>query len=151
MFVEDIAKFARLAAITGNRPGALLKLRFRDLKLTLIRDLKGGRPRLFIYLRPEFTKSFLSKKESKITSFAEVAKPYCLRYGAAKAFNDSRIHVDAQAIIRGLPAKKQLMRFACSISRSIDPRRPYQLQDSSYINDIPRYPNYTGYNGHERV
>ncbi|KAJ5820533.1 hypothetical protein N7474_006124 [Penicillium riverlandense] len=222
MFVEDVAEFARvilsttemtfpcgwyriqlllfcqLAAITGSRPGALLKLRFRDLKLTLIRDPNGGRPRLFIYLRPEFTKSFLSEKESlffcqalrepngvrialekgltkgwvsyrmkrggEITGFAEVAKPYCLRYGAAKAFNDSPdvsnelqnvmlqhasintfvrhysvgIHVDAQAIVRGLPAQKQLMRFACSMSRSIDPRRPYRLEDTSCINDIPR-------------
>lgn len=48
------------------------------------------------------------------------------------------IHVDAQAIVRGLPAQKQLMRFACSMSRSIDPRRPYRLEDSSCINDIPR-------------
>ncbi|KAJ5454132.1 uncharacterized protein N7458_005088 [Penicillium daleae] len=56
--------FCQLAAITGNRPGALLKLCFRDLKLTLIRDSNGGRPRLFIYLRPEFTKAFLSEKES---------------------------------------------------------------------------------------
>ena len=48
------------------------------------------------------------------------------------------IHVDAQAIVRGMPAQKQLMRFACSISRSIDPRRPYRLEDSSCINDIPR-------------
>ena len=48
------------------------------------------------------------------------------------------IHVDAQAIVRGLPAKKQLMRFACSMSRSIAPRRPYRLEDSSCINDIPR-------------
>jgi hypothetical protein len=47
------------------------------------------------------------------------------------------IHVDAQAIVRGLPAEKQLMRFACSMSRSIDPRRPYRLEDSSCINDIP--------------
>ncbi|KAJ5904727.1 uncharacterized protein N7473_001643 [Penicillium subrubescens] len=261
--------FCQLAAITGNRPGALLKLRFRDLKLTLIRDPNGGRPRLFIYLRPEFTKGFLGEKQSEafpipeiifdptlvlsphvfllgilfrigafkslstdspvldcpeklyrlrvlqglgeqelklkdeimdqhvfcqalreadgirfapekpltrgwlgyrmkrggeITGFAEVAKPYCLRYGAAKAFNDSPdvsnelqnvmlqhasidtfvrhysvgIHVDAQAIVRGLPAEKQLMRFACSMSRSIDPRRPYRLEDSSCINDIPR-------------
>ncbi|KAJ5471584.1 hypothetical protein N7530_008941 [Penicillium desertorum] len=293
MYVEDVAEFARvilsttemtfpcgwyriqlllfcqLAAITGSRPGALLKLRFQDLKLTLVRDPNGGRPRLFIYLRPEFTKSFLGEKESntfpipeiifdptlvlsphvfllgilfrigafksiskdgpvmdcpeklyrlrvlhglgeqelklkdeildqnvfcqalrepdgirialeerltrgwlsyrmkrggEITGFAEVAKPYCLRYGAAKAFNDSPdvsnelqnvmlqhasidtfvrhysvgIHVDAQAIVRGLPAQKQLMRFACSMSRSIDPRRPYRLEDSSCINDIPR-------------
>ncbi|KAI2735701.1 hypothetical protein DTO013E5_8636 [Penicillium roqueforti] len=293
MYVEDVAEFARvilsttemtfpcgwyriqlllfcqLAAITGSRPGALLKLRFQDLKLTLVRDPNGGHPRLFIYLRPEFTKSFLGEKESntfpipeiifdptlvlsphvfllgmlfrisafkslskdgpvmdcpeklyrlrvldglgeqelklkdeildqnvfcqavreadglrialekgltgswlryrmkrggEITGFAEVAKPYCLRYGAAKAFNDSSdvsnelqnvmlqhasidtfvrhysvgIHVDAQAIVRGMPAQKQLMRFACSMSRSIDPRRPYRLEDSSCINDIPR-------------
>ncbi|KAJ5956322.1 hypothetical protein N7501_010601 [Penicillium viridicatum] len=37
-----------------------------------------------------------------------------------------------------MPAQKQLMRFACSMSRSIDPRRPYRLEDSSCINDIPR-------------
>ncbi|EQL28674.1 hypothetical protein BDFG_08586 [Blastomyces dermatitidis ATCC 26199] len=48
------------------------------------------------------------------------------------------IHVDAQAIVRGLPAEKQLIQFACSMSRSIDPRRPYRLEDSSCINDIPR-------------
>ncbi|KAJ5263947.1 hypothetical protein N7478_011552 [Penicillium angulare] len=47
------------------------------------------------------------------------------------------IHVDAQAIVRGLPAQKQLMRFACSMSRSIDPRRPYRLEDSRCLNDIP--------------
>lgn len=48
------------------------------------------------------------------------------------------IHVDGQAIVRGMPAQKQLMRFACSMSRPIDPRRPYRLEDSSCINDIPR-------------
>ena len=48
------------------------------------------------------------------------------------------IHVDAQAIVRGMPAQKQLMRFACSMSRSIDPRRPYRLEDSSSVNRIPR-------------
>ncbi|OQD78924.1 hypothetical protein PENANT_c071G10263 [Penicillium antarcticum] len=293
MYIEDVAEFARvilsttemtfpcgwyrvqlllycqLAAITGSRPGALLNLRYRDLMLTLIRDPSGGRPRLFIYMRPEFTKSFLGKKESntfpipeivfdptlvlsphvfllgmlfrigafknfskdgrvvdrpenlynlrvmnglgqqelklkteildqyvfchalrephgfrialeqnltggwlryrmkrggEITGFEEVTKPYGLRYGAAKAFNDSPdvsnelqnvmlqhasidtfvrhysvgIHVDAQAIVRGMPAQKQLMRFACSMSRSIDPRRPYKLEDSSSVNRIPR-------------
>ena len=48
------------------------------------------------------------------------------------------IHVDAQAIVRGMPAQKQLMRFACSMSRSIDPRRPYKLEDSSAVNRVPR-------------
>ncbi|KAL4864787.1 hypothetical protein BDV12DRAFT_200775 [Aspergillus spectabilis] len=47
------------------------------------------------------------------------------------------IHVDAQAIVRGMPAQKQLMPFSCSMSRSIDPCRPYRLNDSSYINDVP--------------
>ena len=37
-----------------------------------------------------------------------------------------------------MPAQKQLIRFACSISRSIDPRRPYRLEDSSSVNQIPR-------------
>jgi hypothetical protein len=50
------------------------------------------------------------------------------------------VHVDAQAIVRGLPPQKRLMRFACSMSRSIDPRRPYKLspEDSSSINELPR-------------
>ncbi|CAG8877118.1 unnamed protein product [Penicillium salamii] len=96
MYVEDVAEFARvvlsttemtfpcgwyriqlllfcqLAAITGNRPGALLKLRFQDLKLTLVRDPNGGRPRLFIYLRPEFTKTFLGGKESNTFPIPEI-------------------------------------------------------------------------------
>lgn len=87
MYIEDVAEFARvllsttemtfqcgwlriqlllfcqLAAITGSRPGALLNLRYRDLMLTLVRDPEGGRPRLFIYLTPEFTKTFLGEKE----------------------------------------------------------------------------------------
>ncbi|KAL4865177.1 hypothetical protein BDV12DRAFT_175034 [Aspergillus spectabilis] len=293
MYIEDVAEFARvllsttemtfqfgwlriqlllfcqLAAITGSRPGALLNLRYRDLVLTLIRDPDGGRPRLFIYLTPEFTKTFLGEKEKntfpipeiifdptlvlsphifllgmlfrvqafknfsteglvvdcpenlynlgvldglgqqelklkdeildqfvfcqavrkadgirialgeqltegalryrmkrggEITGFEQVTKPYGLRYGAAKAFNDSPdvtnelqnvmlqhanintfvkhysvgIHVEAQAIVRGLPAQKQLMRFAASMSRSIDPRRPYKLEDTRCVNEIPR-------------
>ena len=47
------------------------------------------------------------------------------------------IHVDAQAIVRGLPAAKQLLRFAASMSRSIDPRRPYKLYDTSCVNEVP--------------
>jgi hypothetical protein len=50
------------------------------------------------------------------------------------------IHVDAQAIVRGLPPQKLLVRFACSMSRSIDPRRPYKLttEQSRSVNEIPR-------------
>lgn len=31
------------------------------------------------------------------------------------------IHIDAQVIVQGLPAQKQLMRFTASMSWSIDP------------------------------
>jgi hypothetical protein len=46
-----------------------------------------------IALDQQLTRGWLSyrmKRGGEITGFAEVAKPYCLRYGAAKAFNDSR-------------------------------------------------------------
>ena len=86
MYIEDVAEFAyvlltttemtfdcgwqriqmlffcQLAAITASRPGALLHLRYRDIKLNLVRDPKGGRPQLFIFLKPDFTKKFLGKK-----------------------------------------------------------------------------------------
>jgi hypothetical protein len=58
--------FCQLAAITGSRPGALLNLRYRNLKLTLVRNPEGGRPLLFIYLTPEFTKTFLGEKEQYV-------------------------------------------------------------------------------------
>jgi len=88
MYAEDLAEFARvllattemtfdigwlrvqlvlfcqLAGITGNRPEALVELRYRHLKLTLIRDPDGGgRPRLFVELTPEFTKRYLGAKD----------------------------------------------------------------------------------------
>ena len=87
MYVEDLVQFARvllttremtfplgwsriqlilfcqLAGITGSRPEALLQLRYRHLKLTLIRDHNNPRPRLFIELTAEFTKGFLGMKD----------------------------------------------------------------------------------------
>jgi len=60
----QIVLFCQLAGITGNRPEALVELRYRHLKLTLIRDPDGcGRPRLFVELTPEFTKGFLGSKD----------------------------------------------------------------------------------------
>ncbi|KAE9373871.1 hypothetical protein N431DRAFT_407568 [Stipitochalara longipes BDJ] len=281
MYVEDLAEYARvvlatthmtfeigwlriqhllfcqLAGITGNRPEALVELRFRHLQLTLVRDRDSDRPRLFIWLTAEFTKTYLGtkdantfpipeiiydptlvlsphvfllgmlfkarafkspsidsperlysldvldnlneqqlplkeefdekfifcqavreaegfriaherqlpsgsvryrmKKGGQITGFAEVTKPYCLRDSAAKALNESpdvsdsmqnlilqhssidtylkhyldrRINVDLLGIHRGRKTEKVLMRFACSMSRSIDPRRPWKLTPS---------------------
>ncbi|KAN0083091.1 Protein of unknown function (DUF3435) domain containing protein [Elaphomyces granulatus] len=69
---DTIAKVQDLAAITASRPNTLLGLRYRDLVLTLIRDPEGGRPRLFMFLRPEFTKKFLSKKEPNEFKIPEI-------------------------------------------------------------------------------
>jgi hypothetical protein len=93
MYVQDLAEFARvllattemsfdigwlrvqlilfcqLAAITGNRPEALINMRYRHLKLTLIRDptgQSGQYPRLFIELTAEYTKIFLGIKDKYI-------------------------------------------------------------------------------------
>lgn len=86
MYIEDVAKFAyvlltttemtficswqciqmlffvQLAAITASHPEALLHLHYWDIILSLIQDPEGGRPQLFISLKPDFTKRFLRKK-----------------------------------------------------------------------------------------
>ena len=54
--------FCQLAAITASHSGALLHLHYWDIALTLIQDLKGRRPRLFIFLKLDFMKRFLGKK-----------------------------------------------------------------------------------------
>ncbi|KMK57043.1 hypothetical protein Y699_05958 [Aspergillus fumigatus Z5] len=66
-----------LAAITASRLKALLYLRYHDIGLTLIRDPDGGRPRLFIFLKPDFTKRFLGKKAAPVLDCPE--KLYSLR------------------------------------------------------------------------
>ncbi|KAJ5283367.1 hypothetical protein N7505_001347 [Penicillium chrysogenum] len=50
------------------------------------------------------------------------------------------IHVDAQAIVRGFLQEKRLMRLSSSVSRSIDPRRPYKptQEDTYVISLLPR-------------
>ncbi|KAF7169343.1 hypothetical protein CNMCM6106_004230 [Aspergillus hiratsukae] len=227
MYIEDVAEFARvllsttemtfqsgwlriqlllfcqLAAITGSRPGALLNLRYRNLLLTLVRNPDGGRPRLFIYLTPEFTKTFLGEKEQNTFPIPEIVfdptlvlSPHVFLLGmlfrtrAFKNFSTDGLVVDCPenlynlgvleglgqqelklkdeildnlcsvmqcakrmgfespwrsnsrkehyniAIVRRLPAQKQLMRFAASMSRSIDPRRPYKLEDTSVVNKV---------------
>ncbi|KAL5325401.1 hypothetical protein ACEPPN_006526 [Leptodophora sp. 'Broadleaf-Isolate-01'] len=102
----------------------------------------------------------------QIAGFAQVTKPYVLRDGAAKALNESpdvsdsmqnlilqhssidtflkhyldrNINVDVQNIYRGQAPQRDLMRFACSMSRSIDPRRPRELTtaQSKSVNRLP--------------
>ncbi|KAI1913309.1 hypothetical protein LOZ12_002725 [Ophidiomyces ophidiicola] len=262
MYVQDLVEYCRLAGYTGNRPEALLNLRYRHLQLTLVRDPGSEHPRLVIELTAEFTKGFLGmkdantfplpeviydptlilsphvlllgmlfhikafqspnidcpenlyslnvlpglneqrlplreelankyvfceaiqqgevvrlaldlkysygklkyrmKKGGEITGFFQIVKPYVLRNGAAKAYNkspdvseplqnlilqhsridtllkhylDRNITADVLSIYRGLEPQKAIMDMLCSMSRSIDPRRPasQNKQDSSQI------------------
>ena len=56
-----------------------------------------------------------------------------------KHYLDRRINADLLKIHRGMKPEKELMRFACSMSRSIDPRRPWKLttEQSMSINYLP--------------
>lgn len=49
------------------------------------------------------------------------------------------INVDLQGVYRRLDSHKDLMRFTCSVSRSIGPRRPQKLtpKQTTSMNDLP--------------
>ena len=54
-----------------------------------------------------------------------------------KHYLSRRVTVDTQAVVRGIQPQDSLMRAACTLSRSIDPRRPRRLtqEQSASIND----------------
>ena len=56
-----------------------------------------------------------------------------------KHYLDRRINADVAKIYRGMEPEKELMRFACSMSRSIDPRRPRYLtaEQSASVKSLP--------------
>ncbi|KAK4862951.1 hypothetical protein LT330_010695 [Penicillium expansum] len=101
-----------------------------------------------------------------VTGFRQVARPYSLRYGAAKALDNSgsvsdslrnlimhhadtrtflkyyldrRIDKNLPALIRGLNPDEDIMHAACRMSRTIDPNRPQDLTSvqSSSVNQRP--------------
>ena len=60
----ELALIIQLAGFTGNRPKALLELRYGDIKVTLLRDPDGGRrPRRLIEITFNHTKGFRGEKE----------------------------------------------------------------------------------------
>ncbi|KMU77074.1 hypothetical protein CISG_06112 [Coccidioides immitis RMSCC 3703] len=190
----QILFFMQLAVITASHPEALLHLHYQNITLFLIQDPEGRHPQLFIFLKPDFTKSFMKisttgpvldsaeklysltvlegKRQQKLQlkdelriSFEEIAHPYNLRYAGAKAFNSSEevtdalqnvilqhsdirtfvrhyevdVDVDVQGIVRKTGSQTPLVRFACSMSASIDPNQPYKLstEESRSINLLP--------------
>ncbi|KAH6680636.1 hypothetical protein B0J14DRAFT_614152 [Halenospora varia] len=64
--------FCLLGAITGNRPEALVNLRYRYLQLNLIRDPSGDRPRLFIEFTAEYTTGYLDSKDANTFPIPEI-------------------------------------------------------------------------------
>ncbi|KAH8787515.1 C2H2 finger domain protein [Hyaloscypha sp. PMI_1271] len=60
----QLALFCQLAGFSGNRPSALLKLRYRDIVVTLLRDPNSGPHRILIEFTCEFTKQFLGTKDA---------------------------------------------------------------------------------------
>ncbi|KAH9206209.1 hypothetical protein DL95DRAFT_438970 [Leptodontidium sp. 2 PMI_412] len=61
MYIEDLAG---LAIFSANRPLALLKLRYSDIAVNLLRDPSGGPHRILIEFTCEFTKKYLGTKEA---------------------------------------------------------------------------------------
>lgn len=57
-----------------------------------------------------------------------------------KHYLDRNITADVLSIYRGLEPQKAIMDMLCSMSRSIDPRRPWKLttQESRSVNNLPR-------------
>ncbi|EKG12704.1 hypothetical protein MPH_10172 [Macrophomina phaseolina MS6] len=59
----ELSLFMLLAGTTGNRPGALLALRYRDVQTTLIRDPAGGNePYVLLEFIYTHTKGYLGQK-----------------------------------------------------------------------------------------
>jgi hypothetical protein len=55
--------FLLLLAPAGARPQAILRLRFRDIRVVLAKDPEEGLHKLLIQFTPEFTKTYLGTKD----------------------------------------------------------------------------------------
>jgi hypothetical protein len=63
----QLALILQLAGITGNRPEALLSLRYKHVKITLLRDPYGSEwPKPIIELTFEKTKSYMGAKDAYV-------------------------------------------------------------------------------------
>ncbi|KAI9763719.1 MAG: hypothetical protein M1839_006317 [Geoglossum umbratile] len=68
----QLALFCQLAGFSGNRPQALLNLRYQDIIVTLLRDPNGGPHRILIEFTCEFTKQFLGVKDANKFPLPEI-------------------------------------------------------------------------------
>ncbi|KAF2752834.1 hypothetical protein EJ05DRAFT_505659 [Pseudovirgaria hyperparasitica] len=74
-----LALIIQLAGITGNRPKALLTLRYRHVQVALLPDPRGGsRPRVLIELKFEQTKGYLGQKDANTIPVPDILNETCL-------------------------------------------------------------------------
>ncbi|KAK4908236.1 hypothetical protein LTR49_022836 [Elasticomyces elasticus] len=75
----QLAFIAQLAGITGNRPGALLALRYGDLKITLFRDPhQVDTPNITLDFTFRQTKSYRGPKDPNTFAVPEICNDSCL-------------------------------------------------------------------------
>jgi len=60
----ETSLFGHLGIFSGNRPSALLNLRYGHIVVTLLRDPSGGPHRILIEFTCEFTKQYLGMKDA---------------------------------------------------------------------------------------
>ncbi|KAF1814282.1 hypothetical protein P152DRAFT_465179 [Eremomyces bilateralis CBS 781.70] len=68
----EMQLFMQIGGFTANRPGALLNLCYRHIRVTLLRDPEGGPNRILLGFAFEFTKSFLGIKDMNTFPIPEI-------------------------------------------------------------------------------
>ncbi|KAI2959645.1 hypothetical protein CBS147352_10781 [Aspergillus niger] len=68
----ELALFLQLAGLTTNRPQAILDLRYRHIRVSLLRDPQGGPHRIIIEFTFEFTKEWLGTKDANTYILPEI-------------------------------------------------------------------------------
>ena len=76
----QLALIMQLAGITGNRPAALLAIRYQHVKVTLLPDPNGGeQPRVLVEIVYKYTKGYLGEKDASV--FSPPSPICCCKYG----------------------------------------------------------------------
>ncbi|PGG95045.1 hypothetical protein AJ79_10301 [Helicocarpus griseus UAMH5409] len=107
------------------------------------------------------------RRIGELSAFRDIVRPYSLRYGAGKALDNSghvseavrslifqhsdprtflkyylhrKVDKDVRAIVQGLDPQEHIMRAACRMLRSVNPRRPQELT-TTQPNSVNRQPH----------
>ncbi|PQE27954.1 C2H2 finger domain-containing protein [Rutstroemia sp. NJR-2017a BBW] len=74
----ETSLFGQLDIFSGNRPSALLSLRYSDIVVNLLRDPNSGPYRILIEFIYEFIKKYLGIKDSEVIAYIEVSNTFPL-------------------------------------------------------------------------